>query len=102
MFRYHSTAESNAVTRDQIIDFTPGTDKIDLSRIDATRQPGRRPGLQLDRLQRLYRLGGAVARRPAGRNWILEGDTNGDSVADLVIALTLQGPTPLGAGDFVL
>ncbi|MGZ8286740.1 MAG: M10 family metallopeptidase C-terminal domain-containing protein, partial [Allosphingosinicella sp.] len=34
-FRYDSTAESNSASRDQILDFTPGTDKIDLSRIDA-------------------------------------------------------------------
>ncbi|MGZ9063454.1 MAG: M10 family metallopeptidase C-terminal domain-containing protein, partial [Allosphingosinicella sp.] len=35
MFRYDSIAESTSASRDQILDFTPGTDKIDLSRIDA-------------------------------------------------------------------
>ncbi|MEA3009905.1 MAG: hypothetical protein QOJ91_1597, partial [Sphingomonadales bacterium] len=37
----------------------------------------------------------------SGGSWILEGDTNGDGVGDLVISLSLQGPTPLGAGDFL-
>ncbi|HEX9946101.1 MAG TPA: RTX toxin, partial [Allosphingosinicella sp.] len=34
--------------------------------------------------------------------WFVEGDTDGDGSADLVIALTLQGTAPLGAGDFLL
>ncbi|MGZ8352192.1 MAG: calcium-binding protein, partial [Allosphingosinicella sp.] len=37
-----------------------------------------------------------------GGVWILQGDVNGDRIADFTIALTLQGPTPLGAGDFIL
>jgi Ca2+-binding RTX toxin-like protein len=101
-FRYDMTAESNSASRDQIIDFTPGTDKIDLSRIDA------RTNLAGD--QAFTWIGAAAFSGTAGQlrafqqggSWILEGDTNGDSVADLVVALTLQGPTPLGAGDFVL
>ena len=47
--------------------------------------------------------GGAASRLSSqGGTWFVEGDINGDSVADLVIALTLQGPTPLAAGDFLL
>jgi endo-alpha-1,4-polygalactosaminidase (GH114 family)/Ca2+-binding RTX toxin-like protein len=101
-FRYDSTAESNSGARDSILDFTPGTDKIDLSRIDA------RSDLAGD--QAFAWIGSAAFSGVAGQlrafqqsgSWIVEGDTNGDGIADLAIALTLQGATPLGAGDFLL
>ena len=91
------------LTMDQILDFTPGTDKIDLSRIDANsdRRPATRPSAGSAPTPSAARPG-SFAPSSQGGIWIVEGDTNGDSVADLVIALTLQGPTPLGAGDFLL
>jgi Ca2+-binding RTX toxin-like protein len=102
IFRYDSTAESNSASRDRILDFTPGTDRIDLSRIDA------RTNLAGD--QAFIWIGsnafsGNTAQLRAfqqGGEWIVQGDVNGDRVADFVVALTLQGPTPLGAGDFIL
>ncbi|HYG47042.1 MAG TPA: M10 family metallopeptidase C-terminal domain-containing protein [Allosphingosinicella sp.] len=102
IFRYDSTADSNSASRDQILDFTPGTDKIDLSRIDA------RTNLAGD--QAFTWIGSGAFTGSAGQlravqqggNWILEGDTNGDGVADLAIQLTLQGPNPLSASDFFL
>lgn len=37
-----------------------------------------------------------------GQTWILEGDSDDNGQPDLLLLLTLQGPTPLGAGDFIL
>jgi hypothetical protein len=44
----------------------------------------------------------AVRRRRQHRRLEDQHDSDGDSVADLVVALMLQGPTPLGGGDFIL
>ena len=56
VFRYQATAESNSAARRTISSTSrPGTDKIDLDRIDARTQRRRRPGLHLDRLERVQR-----------------------------------------------
>ena len=101
-FRYDSTGESNAATRDHILDFTPGTDKIDLGRIDARANLAGDQAFSWIGSSAFSGSAGQLRAFQSGGTWIVEGDTNGDSVADLVIALTLQGPTPLGAGDFLL
>jgi Ca2+-binding RTX toxin-like protein len=101
-FRYQDVAESTAASMDQILDFTAGTDRIELDRIDAN------AGAAGD--QAFSWIGSGAFTGTAGQlrayeqngTWFVEGDTNGDSTADLVIALTLQGQTPLGAGDFLL
>ena len=102
LFRYDSNAESNSVTMDQILDFTPGTDKIDLGRIDAKTNVAGDQGFTWIGSGGFSGVAGQLRAFESGGTWFVQGDTNGDSVADLVVALTLQGPTPLGAGDFVL
>ncbi|MGZ9063083.1 MAG: M10 family metallopeptidase C-terminal domain-containing protein, partial [Allosphingosinicella sp.] len=85
-FRYDMTAESNSLSMDQILDFTPGTDKLDLSRIDA------RTNLAGD--QAFIWIGsnafsGNTAQLRAfeqGGVWILQGDVNGDRIADFTVA----------------
>jgi len=101
-FRYQNVAESNAGATDHILDFTPGTDRIELDRIDANALVA---GNQAFSWIGSNAFGGVAGQLRAYANngtWYVEGDTNGDSVADLIIALTLQGPVPLGAADFVL
>jgi Ca2+-binding RTX toxin-like protein len=102
MFRYDSTAESNMASLDQILDFTAGTDKIDLSRIDAWANLTGDQAFSWIGSNAFSGTAGQLRAYQDGASWFVEGDTNGDSVADLVIALTLQGPTPLGASDFLL
>jgi FG-GAP-like repeat/RTX calcium-binding nonapeptide repeat (4 copies)/FG-GAP repeat len=105
-FRYQDVAESNSASTDQILDFTPGTDRIELDRIDANSFAAGNQAFTWIGSSAFGATGAASAGQlrayQSGGTWFVEGDVNGDGAADLVIALTLQGPTPLGAGDFIL
>ncbi|MEA3008817.1 MAG: hypothetical protein QOJ91_509, partial [Sphingomonadales bacterium] len=101
-FRYDSTAESTSTSLDHILDFTPGTDKIDLTRIDANTLVGGDQAFTVIGSAGFSGTAGELRGYGQGGDWFIEGDTNGDGVADLVIHLTLQGPTPLSAGDVFL
>jgi Ca2+-binding RTX toxin-like protein len=101
-FRYDSTADSTAASLDHILDFTPGTDKIELSRTDANTLVAGDQAFTWIGSNAFSGVAGQLRAFQQGGEWIVQGDANGDGAADLVIALTLQGPTPLGAGDFLL
>jgi Ca2+-binding RTX toxin-like protein len=103
-FRYDSTAESNSASRDQILDFAHGSDKLDLSRIDAnTLAAGNQAftwiGAGAFTASGAASAGQLRAYQDAG-SWFVEGDTNGDGTADLVIQLTVTGGA-LTQGDFL-
>jgi Ca2+-binding RTX toxin-like protein len=102
VFRYQAVTESYSVARDHIVDFTPGTDRIDLSAIDASRSIGGDQAFAWIGSSAFTNVAGQLRAFQSGAQWIVQGDINGDGFADLVIALSLQGPTPLGAGDFLL
>src|SRR5688572_21163059 len=102
IFRYQAVTESYSVARDHIVDFTPGTDKIELDRIDARTNVAGDQAFSWIGSNAFSGVSGQLRASQSGGQWIVEGDINGDGFADLIIALTLQGPTPLGAGDFVL
>ncbi|HYJ84417.1 MAG TPA: M10 family metallopeptidase C-terminal domain-containing protein, partial [Allosphingosinicella sp.] len=102
IFRFDSTAESNSAAGDQILDFTPGTDKIDLGRIDANSLADGDQAFAWIGSNAFSGLAGELRVYEQNGSWFVEGDVDGDGAADLVIALTLQGPVPLGAGDFLL
>jgi Ca2+-binding RTX toxin-like protein len=101
-FRYDTTADSTATSLDHILDFRPGTDKIELTRTDANTLVAGNQAFTWIGSNAFSGTAGELRAFQQGGEWIVQGDANGDSVADLVIALTLQGPTPLGAGDFLL
>jgi Ca2+-binding RTX toxin-like protein len=102
-FRYDSTAESKNSSLDHITDFTPGSDRIDLSRIDANSvAAGDQAFAWIGANAFSHTAGELRAENLNGMGWFLEGDTDGNGLADFVVMLTLQGPTPLSAGDFIL
>jgi Ca2+-binding RTX toxin-like protein len=102
IFRFDSTADSNSTSTDRILDFRPGTDRMDLSRVDANANLAGDQAFAWIGSSAFTGTAGQLRAVQQGGDWILQGDTNGDSVADLVILLTLQGSTPLGTGDFIL
>jgi Ca2+-binding RTX toxin-like protein len=106
LFRYLAVGDSIAASMDQILDFTPGTDKIDLSRIDAnTLAAGDQAFSWIG--SAAFTGGGAGAAGElravlSNGHWLVEGDTNGDGTADFVIDVATPAAAPLGAGDFLL
>ncbi|HEY0012291.1 MAG TPA: M10 family metallopeptidase C-terminal domain-containing protein [Allosphingosinicella sp.] len=107
LFRYSATSDSTSTDKDRIEMFVSGEDKIDLIRVDA------KPATEED--NEAFAFIGANAFSAAGPNapgelrafhvsgdlWQVEGDVNGDGVADLVIEVHVAGQ-PLTAGDFLL
>jgi Ca2+-binding RTX toxin-like protein len=102
VFRYHNVAESNGGPLDTILDFTPGTDKIDLSRIDANSQAGGDQAFTWIGSNAFSGTAGQLRAYENGGSWFVEGDTDGNGSADFAVMLTLVGPTPISAGDFLL
>ncbi|HEX9931422.1 MAG TPA: calcium-binding protein [Allosphingosinicella sp.] len=92
IFRYDRVADSYTGSRDTISAFETGSDRIDLSRIDANVHLG---GDQAFRHVADFTGAGAAsagelrirADLAAPNRWFVEGDTNGDGRADLAIAL---------------
>jgi Ca2+-binding RTX toxin-like protein len=101
VFRYDSTADSSNASRDHILDFEPGTDKIDLSRIDANSLAAGDQAFTY--VEAFSGTAGELMRHHlGGTDWLMLGDTNGDSIADLVITITAPPTVPLGVNDFIL
>ena len=101
-FAYISAAHSTAAGQDHILDFGTGTDLIDLSVIDANANtPGTNDAFAFIGASAFTGAAGQLRAAPAGgANYVVEGDTNGDGVADLSILVTSSHA--LGTGDFVL
>ena len=103
IFDFNSKSESgkSASTRDVITDFTPGTDHVDISTIDARSTVSGNQSFRYIGAQPFHDRPGELHFRfeGAGRT-IVEGDVNGDGRADFQIELT--GHMALTRGDFVL
>jgi hypothetical protein len=88
---------------DHILDFTPGTDKIELDRIDANANvAGNQAFTWIGSSGFSGTAGELRAENLNNMGWFVEGDTDGNGAADFVVWLTLQGSTPLSSGDFIL
>jgi Ca2+-binding RTX toxin-like protein len=101
IFRYDSAADSTAAASDAILDFVSGTDKIDLSRIDANAGLAGDQAFNWIGSNAFSHAAGELRAFASGGTWFVEGDTNGDGVADLSIAVTTVGGAALVQGDFL-
>jgi serralysin len=83
---------------DTIADFASGQDRIDLSAIDAVRGTGANDAFTWIGAAAFSNQAGQLRAVNSGKHVWIEGDTDGNGVADLVIMVA--GPTIL-AGDFL-
>jgi Ca2+-binding RTX toxin-like protein len=104
VFVYNAVAESGAGSRDTILDFTSGSDRIDLSGIDAD---SLQAGDQAFTWIGSNAFSGAAGelrayQDSASGTWIVQGDVNGDGTADFQIGIVLAPPDSLVGSDFIV
>lgn len=91
-------SDGHKMLPDTIADFTSGVDRIDLSAIDAVQGTAANDAFSWIGAGAFTNVAGQL-RAVAGETYVrIEGDTDGNGVADLLIVVS--GPTVL-AGDFV-
>ncbi|HMJ93467.1 MAG TPA: calcium-binding protein, partial [Allosphingosinicella sp.] len=102
VFLYISQTETTAASQDHILDLTTG-DKIDFSRIDARTGGGTNDTFLFIGSGAFTGVQGQLrAVNTSGNDWLIQGDRNGDGVADMqLLVTTSDGHTILG-GDFFL
>jgi Ca2+-binding RTX toxin-like protein len=101
-FVYRSTGDSNAAAKDTILDFTLG-DVIDLSFIDADTTTEGNQAFTFIGSDTGFTAAGQLRAVNLGNNiWQIEGDTDGDGNADLIIGLITTDADPITSSDFVL
>jgi serralysin len=99
-FLYNSSAESTAASTDKILSFGAG-DRIDLFNIDANAATAENEAFTFIGSDAFSGVAGQLRAAQSASGWTIEGDTNGDKVADLVIAVTAENGHIIAAGDFV-
>jgi Ca2+-binding RTX toxin-like protein len=100
LYRYFSAGDSTASATDTIKGFVSGQDRIDLTHIDAVAATEANDGFTFIGSAPFTAAGQLRAVNVAADVWQIEGDTNGDGIADFVIRLE---QTPLvAAADFML
>ena len=105
-FDYDSITESGlGADRDEVLDFVKGQDRIDLAGIDARTGSGGNDAFSLIGSAAFSGVQGQLrfetVNGPTGPITLVEGDVNGDGVADFEIALVGQSLN-LQASDFIL
>jgi Ca2+-binding RTX toxin-like protein len=100
-FIYTSVLESTNAARDTLVNFNVG-DKIDFSRIDADTNTAGNQAFTFIGSNLFSNIAGRLrATETAPGSWAIEGDTNGDGIADMVILIG-QSDHHVGSGDFML
>lgn len=100
-FDWNATAEAGkGTTRDVVTDFTRGSDKLDLSGIDARLDTTGNNAFSFIGETAFGGTDGQLRFIDGGSYAIVQGDTNGDKIADFEIRL--EGVTNLSSTDFIL
>jgi Ca2+-binding RTX toxin-like protein len=101
-FLFRNWRESEKRAPDQITDFKPGEDRIDVRAVDANSLSAGNAAFRLLSARDADFSGQAGELRwfHSGTTTVIQGDVTGDGVADLVIRL--NGKVILTSGDFVL
>jgi Ca2+-binding RTX toxin-like protein len=100
-FDWNYTADiGKGTTRDVILDFTRGSDKIDLSGIDARADTSGNNSFSFIGSQAFSGVDGQLRFFDGGTYEVVQGDVNGDKIADF--ELRLEGIDTLSATDFIL
>ncbi|HEY5720972.1 MAG TPA: FG-GAP-like repeat-containing protein [Allosphingosinicella sp.] len=101
-FRFDSTAQSNPGGRDGIQDFANG-DMIDVSKIDANTLAGGNQAFTFIGAAAFGNHAGELRyENSGGPIWLIQGDTDGNGLADFELVLVLSDSDPITASDFFL
>ena len=92
-------ADGKKMLADRLLDFVSGEDRIDLSAIDAVQGAGANEAFSWIGGAAFSNQAGQLRAVEAGGQMRIEGDTDGNGIADLVI---VASGTTILAGDFVL
>jgi hypothetical protein len=98
-FRYRSTADSTPAAPDKILDFTQG-DILDLSLIDAIAGTANNDAFTFIGTGAFTNVAGQLRVEASGGTWLVQGDTDGNGVADFAVIVTAA--YPIGGPDFML
>ncbi|MFA6112364.1 MAG: FG-GAP-like repeat-containing protein [Sphingomonas sp.] len=100
-FNFRAITESTTGAMDQITDFNAG-DHIDLSVIDASTAGAGNNVFSYIGADAFNHVAGELRVSGAGNSWTVEGDVDGDGIADFAIAVTTLGGYSFTGADFVL
>lgn len=101
-FDFNSVAEIGlGGARDVLTDFVRGSDRLDFSTIDAISGTGPNDAFALIGSNAFSGVAGQLRAAIVGGNTLVQGDVNGDAVADFELQLT-GVVTPLQPADFIV
>jgi VCBS repeat-containing protein len=103
IFAFRAVSDSTPRTFDTIADFEHTQDRIDVHEIDSNSDAAGDQAFTFIGAQAFSHTAGELrAYQLEGSSWAVEGDVNGDGVADFYVQVNLAGPATLTASDFML
>jgi Ca2+-binding RTX toxin-like protein len=102
LFVYLSAGDSTAAAMDRIVDFERTSDLINLQGVDANSTLGGDQAFTFIGSGAFSHAAGELRAFQSGNDFIVQGDVDGDGVADLVIQVTTFNGFGLEARDFML